>query len=357
MQRLCWQLVEPGQPLRRTLDTLPEPGPDEVVVQVAGCGVCHTDLGFYHGHVRTRAPLPLVLGHEIAGRVVAAGRRAAEWLQRDVLVAAVIPCGQCEVCRSGRGNICRHQVMPGNDADGGFATHVRVRASGLTPIGPIPVGMQLADFAVIADAVTTPLQAVRRAGVSAGDLVIVIGVGGVGTYAAQIAAAAGASVVAVDVNAARLERIAEHGAAATIDGRGMQPRALRDAVRAEAKRLGYERFGWKIFECSGTTAGQQSAWSLLGPAATLAVVGFTPEAASFRLSNLMAFDATAFGSWGCPPERYPEAVDLVCSGAVKVQPFVRRMPLSQIQEAFALADAGALPERIVLVPETPEEAE
>ena len=94
------------------------------------------------------------------------------WLGQDVLVPAVIPCGQCEFCRTGRGNICAGQTMPGNDADGGFATHVTIPVPGLTPIRVIPEGYSLADFSVIADAVTTPLQAIHRAGVCEGDLVI-----------------------------------------------------------------------------------------------------------------------------------------------------------------------------------------
>lgn len=350
-QRTSWLLTEPNRPLQQQQDELASPGPGEVVVKVAGCGVCHTDLGFYHGDVRTRAPLPLVLGHEISGTVIETGEGTENWADKAVLVAAVIPCGECDFCRSGRGNICFKQVMPGNDADGGFATHVRVRGTGLTEIAAMPDGYQLADFSVIADAVTTPLQAIRRADVGADDFVVVIGAGGVGTYSVQIAAAAGATVVAVDINADRLAPLESHGAAATVDASTGDMRATRDAVRAIAKEAGVPRAGWKIFECSGTTAGQESAWSLLGPAATLAIVGFTRDPATVRVSNLMAFDATAFGSWGCPPELYPEAVELVRSGQVDVRPFIRHMPLNRIQEAFEITHVASEPQRIVLTPE------
>jgi len=350
-QRTSWVLTEPNRPLEQQQDELASPGPGEVIVEVAGCGVCHTDLGFYHGDVRTRAALPLVLGHEISGTVVETGEGTEDWAGKAVLVAAVIPCGDCNYCRIGRGNICFKQVMPGNDADGGFATHVRVRGTGLTEIPAMPEGYQLADFSVIADAVTTPLQAIRRAGVAADDFVVVIGAGGVGTYSVQIAAAAGAKVVAIDINPDRLAPLESHGAAATVNASGKDLRATRDAVRAIAKDAGISRANWKIFECSGTTAGQETAWSLLGPAATLAIVGFTRDAATVRVSNLMAFDATAFGSWGCPPELYPEAVELVCSGQVDVRPFIRHMPLDRIQEAFEITHAASEPQRIVLIPE------
>lgn len=349
-ERVAWKLLEPGQPLQRSTDPLPAPGSGEVVVKVAGCGVCHTDLAFYKGEVRTRSPLPLVLGHEIAGTVVQAGESGQAWVGRDVLVPAVIPCGDCDFCRAGRGNICARQVMPGNDGDGGFATHVVVRTQGLTAIDTIPDGHELADFSVIADAVTTPLQAIERAGVGAGDLVIVVGAGGVGGYAVQIAAARGANVVAIDINAARLQLLSRHGAAAIVDAGGMEIKAVRDAVRQAAKQLGHERHSWKIFECSGTPPGQETAFAMLVPAATLAVVGFTHAPVSLRLSNLMAFDASAFGSWGCPPELYSEAVRLVRDGDIDVRPFIRKMPLTSIQEAFAITDAATEPYRIVLTP-------
>lgn len=348
--RQAWALVAAGDPLHWSEAPLATPAENEVVVKVAGCGVCHTDLGFFHGHVPTRAPLPLVLGHEIAGTVVDAGAGSSAWLGKDVLVAAVIPCGTCDLCRAGRGNVCRRQVMPGNDRDGGFADHVTVPATGLTEISSMPAGYSLADFSVIADAVTTPLQAVHRAGVGEGDFVIVNGTGGVGTYAVQIAAARGAKVLGIDVNAGRLQPLLQHGAAAVLDVSDLDFKRVRDAVREHAEALGFERHSWKIFECSGTPAGQETAFGLLVPAATLAVVGFTPQRVNLRLSNLMAFDATAFGSWGCPPELYPEAVDLVTSGRIDLRPFIRHMPLADIAEAFAIADEAREAGRVILIP-------
>ncbi|MBM3557872.1 MAG: zinc-binding dehydrogenase, partial [Alphaproteobacteria bacterium] len=107
---------------------------------------------------------------------------------------------------------------------------------------------------------------------------------------------------------------------------------------------------WFVFECSGTGAGQQTAWSLLVHGATLCVVGFTMAKVEVRLSNLMAFDARALGNWGCVPELYPKALDLVLDGKVKVGPFVKRHPLSRINEIFTEVHAHKLRERAVLVP-------
>lgn len=348
--RYSWRLVETEQPLELFEDAARPPEAGEVLVEVAGCGLCHTDLGFIDGQVKTRADLPLVLGHEISGTVVETGAGAAEWLGKDVLVPAVIPCGECDLCSSGRGNVCASQQMPGNDLDGGFATHVTVPTRGLSVIENLPEGYDLADLSVVADAVTTPLQAVRRAEVSEGDFVVVVGAGGVGAYAVQIAATSGATVIAVDIDEGRLELLRQHGASGTVNARDLSAREVRDEVRGHAKASGASRRGWKIFECSGTSAGQETAYGLLGPAATLAVVGFTMDKVTIRLSNLMAFDATAFGSWGCPPERYPEAIDLVTSGRVQLLPFTRKVPMRDIATAIDEAHSRADARRTILIP-------
>lgn len=351
MQGQRWLLVEPGKPLKREDFAPRRPGSGEVLVRIEGCGVCHTDLGFLDGDVKPRAPLPLVLGHEISGTVVAAGAGAEHWLDKDVVVASVIPCGDCPACATGRGNLCSRQFMPGNDGDGGFATHVTVRAIGLTDVPrPLPRGLTLADMAVIADAVTTALQAMRRAHVEEGDLAIVVGAGGVGTFAVQCAAARGAHVIALDVDDARLEALSHHGASRAINVRGKSTKAIRDAVRAAATALDCPPWAWKIFECSGMPAGQETAWSLLVPAATLAVVGFTREPVSLRLSNLMAYDADAFGTWGCPIERYPEAIRMAVDGDIVLQPFVRHVPLGEVEHVLPDVRLGTIPKRTVLIP-------
>ncbi len=349
-ERYSWRLVAVEQPLELFADAARPPQAGEVVVEVAGCGLCHTDLGFLDGQVKTRADLPLVLGHEISGTVVEAGDGAEEWLGKDVLVPAVIPCGECELCSSGRGNVCAGQKMPGNDLDGGFATHVTVPTTGLSVVENLPDGYDLADLSVVADAVTTPLQAVRRADVSEGDFVVVVGAGGVGAYAVQIAAASGGTVIAVDIDDDRLDLLLEHGAAGTVNARDLSAREVRDRVREHAKLVGASREGWKIFECSGTPSGQETAYGLLGSAATLAVVGFTMEKVTIRLSNLMAFDATAFGSWGCPPERYPEAIELVTSGKVQLLPFTRKVPMRDITAVIEQVHAGGDARRTILIP-------
>ena len=92
-----WMMTRQNEPFVAAEFNPFSPEPDEVVVEIAGCGVCHTDLGYYYDGVRTKHDLPLTLGHEISGRVVAAGSEAISWIDRAVIVPAVIPCGKCDV--------------------------------------------------------------------------------------------------------------------------------------------------------------------------------------------------------------------------------------------------------------------
>jgi 6-hydroxycyclohex-1-ene-1-carbonyl-CoA dehydrogenase len=349
-----WLMEEPGKPLSRTNFEPDEPEPNEVIVEVAGCGVCHTDLGFFYDGVRTRHPLPLTLGHEMSGRVIRTGSAATEWQDRNVVIPAVIPCGSCDLCKRGRGTICRNQKSPGIDMHGGFATHVTVPSAGLCEIDTArlaDIGMQLADASVVADALTTPYQAIVQAEIESGDLAVVIGVGGVGGYAVQIAAAKGATVVAIDIDQAKLEQLSDYGASLLIDAREVQGRDIRDTIRQFATEHGLRQTEWKIFECSGTAAGQTSAFGLLTYGSCLSVVGFTMDKVELRLSNLMAFHARALGNWGCLPEHYPDALELVLTGEVSMLPFIERHPLSRINEIFAKAHDGELTRRAILVPD------
>jgi len=290
------QLEAPGVFSEVALPPL-EAGNDEVVVEVAGCGLCHTDIGFAYGGVPTRHPLPLILGHEISGRVVDAGDRAAAWLGRSVIVPAVIPCDTCEACLAGRPTICRNQFMPGNDGHGGFATHVVVPARGLCAVpNRLPEGLTLEMLSVVADAVTTPYEAMVRATVGADDLVVIVGAGGIGGFAVQIAAAFGATVVAIDVDDDRLALASGHGATLTMNPKQVAARAMKDSIRGLSRERGCGRIGTKIFEMSGTTAGQQTAFGLLDFGSQLAVVGYTSDKVEVRLSNLMALDAVARGN-------------------------------------------------------------
>ncbi|HYL62529.1 MAG TPA: 6-hydroxycyclohex-1-ene-1-carbonyl-CoA dehydrogenase [Candidatus Methylomirabilis sp.] len=346
-----FQLNAPNAPLQPCELPVLNPGSDEVVVQVAGCGVCHTDIGFAFDGVPTRHPLPLILGHEISGRVVATGERASSWLGRSVIVPAVIPCESCLACRAGRATICRQQFMPGNDGNGGFASHVLIPSRGLCAVPePLPSGLTLEMLSVIADAVTTPYEAIRRSGLGREDIAIIVGAGGIGGFGVQIAAALGAAVVAIDIDRERLETASRHGAGLVLDASSTDLKGLKTAVRAFGRESSRKGIGFKIFEMSGTPAGQTTAFGLLDHGAYLAVVGFTPKQVELRLSNLMAFDATARGNWGCPPDQYPDALKLALEGKITLAPFLE---FHSLEEAPGVLDAvarHALRRRVVLRP-------
>jgi 6-hydroxycyclohex-1-ene-1-carbonyl-CoA dehydrogenase len=347
-----WMMTAVGQPMVKE-NFKAEPQAGEVVVKVAGCGVCHTDLGYFYDGVRTNIPFPLALGHEISGHVVAAGAGAEAWLNKPVLIPAVFPCGTCDLCKSGKGTICAAQKMPGNDIQGGFASHIVVPSHGLCPVDMDKLkkaGLELADISVVADAVTTPYQAVLQADIKPGTLAVVIGVGGVGGYCVQMAAAFGATVVALDVDSKKLEAISKHGAAKTINVREVEAKDLKKIIGGFAKEKGLPSTGWTIMECSGTSAGQGTAWNLLVRGATLCVVGFTMDKVEVRLSNLMAFHARALGNWGCLVENYPAALDMVLSGKVQVKPFVEQRPLDTINQVFDEVHSHKLARRAILVP-------
>jgi len=342
----AWRLTEPGNPLVLSPQPMPQPGPGAVLLQVIACGLCHTDVGFVYGGVRPNADLPLTLGHEIVGRVIRCGPDADALEGATVLVPAVLPCGECELCRSGRGNACARQKMPGNDFDGGFASHFLAPARFLCPID-LQNDQRIESLAVVADAVSTAYQSVVRAEVQEEDLVIVVGCGGVGTFAVQVARARGAHVVAIDTDSRRLTAL-ERYVDLPFDASQVDAGELRQQVAEFAKHLGGGRR--KILECSGTAAGQETAWSLLARAATLLVVGYTRDKVSLRLSNLMAFDAAAIGNWGCAPQHYPAILEMVARGEIDIEPFVERYPMSALNELLQSHPAR----RPVLIPDFEE---
>jgi 6-hydroxycyclohex-1-ene-1-carbonyl-CoA dehydrogenase len=332
--------------IRRTIQ-IPDPGPKEAIVEVIACGLCHTDLGYADGSVPTKKGIPIILGHEAVGRVIAAGSDYKSLIGNTVLVPAVLPCGDCPFCLAGRGNACPNQKMPGNDIDGGFSTHFLVPARPLIRIGPA-FSSNVASLSVVADAVSTAYQAVLRAGLSEGDVAVIVGAGGVGGFVVQIAHALGAQVVACDIASERLSLISDYGADLILNLNNLEPKDLRKQVRTFAK--GAPTLKYKIFECSGSAPGQTTAYGLLERGATMLQVGYTPGKIEVRLSNLMAFDATIHGTWGCPPEVYPGVLRLIQQGKVKLEPFIAYGPMSKVNDYLADMAAHKLDRRMVMDP-------
>jgi 6-hydroxycyclohex-1-ene-1-carbonyl-CoA dehydrogenase len=358
-----WQMVQPwtkdketGEKtpgkLEKTAIPVPELQPGEALVEIAGCGVCHTDLGYFYYGVPTVSKPPLTLGHEISGRVVAGEEK---WIGKEVIVPAVMPCNNCPICDAGRGNRCLAQKMPGNSLGvyGGFSSHIPVPAADLCPVedrGEMP----LEWLAVVADAVTTPYQAAVRADLKEGDMVIITGVtGGVGVYMAQMAKAFGAkAVVGIARNPEKLERALKYGADFVINSTDKSTKDIRNEFRDLCKANGLpHNYGWKIFEVTGSKAGHEIALALLSFIGKLLWVGFSTNVNEYSLSRLMAFDAEIIGTWGCLPKYYPKALEMVLNKTIEIAPFVETRPMSTIQETFEEAHGGKLMKRIVLTPD------
>lgn len=342
-------MTAPDADFQLAENPFPELEAHEVLVKIAGCGVCHTDLSFWHYGVKTKKEFPLTLGHEISGTVIAG---PGEWVGKNVIIPAVLPCGDCELCKKGRSNMCQKQLMPGNDFNGGFASHIKVPARFLCPVPDLLLTKYpLEKLSVIADAISTPYQVIKKSELEAGDLAIVVGVGGVGIYAALIARIFGAKVLALDIDDDKLRIAKNNGVDAILNVKGLDIKAIKDNVREIAKGLGVSRYGWKIFEVSGTKQGQELGFNLITFTSTLSIVGFTLDRTEVRLSNLMAFDAKLIGTWGCKPELYPEVVDLITTDKLKIDDFIETFPLSKINEVFRNTLNHVYLKRSILVPD------
>ena len=318
-------LEQPGQVALREVEA-PRPGPGEVLIEVAACGICHTDLHYIdHGVPTFKAPV--ILGHEVSGVVAACGTEVKKFRQGDrVLLPAVFTCGVCRNCRNGRENICEQMKMLGNHIDGGFADYVVAPAKDCFLL---PRELPLAEACLIGDALSTPYHAVKhRAQVRVGETVAVFGCGGVGINAVQFAALAGAHVIAVDIDDRKLEWARRFGARDTLN-----PRSVERVEKELMKRTGG---GVDVaMEVIGKPETLRTAYDSLRPGGRLCVVGYCAEPVTLPLSKTMFFELEIVGSLGCRPGDYPELIELVRSGRVQLEPLVTgRYPLDDIFQGF-----------------------
>ncbi len=328
------------QPLTIEDVPTPEPKPGEMVVQVAGCGVCHTDLHFIDHGVPTFKKPPLVLGHEASGTVAALGAPgealpAAPTSLREgdrVLLPAVYGCGHCRMCRLGRENVCENLVFFGSSVDGAYAEYVLAPASVAVALPPeIP----LVEGAIIADATTTPFHAVvNRGRVQPGDAVVVFGCGGIGLNCVQIATAVGAQVIAVDIADHKLEWARKFGARATVNPRAVErlDKELRSLTGGGAD---------VAFECIGNPATQEQAFSAVRAGGRFVVVGSSDKPMSLNTGRVMFREIEIVGSLGCRTVDYGRVLELARQGKIKVAELVTaRFPLDEINTALDVLRRG-----------------
>lgn len=307
----------------------PEPRADEVLVKIAACGICRTDLHYIHGVPTFKKP-PLILGHEISG-VVDEAPEGLETGQR-VLIPPVIPCGECEYCRQGRGTLCRQMVMLGNHRNGGFAEYVAVPVSA---VFPLPESVPLEEGSIVSDALSTPYHAViNRAEVKPGQTVVIYGCGGLGLPTVQMAALAGGRIIAVDVIPEKLRLAEKFGSWATVDASQVGD------VPKEVRRLS-EGGADVALEVIGNPRTIEQAFHSLKWGGRLVVVGYTDRDVTFSGAKLMFREMEVLGSLGCGLQDFPRVIDLVARGLLHVEEMVsHRFPMTDVNDGLGLLEAG-----------------
>jgi len=310
----------------------PEPslGPGDVLVKVAACGLCRTDLHYLHGVPTAKAP-PLVLGHEVSGTVESVGSGVQGIATgAKVLLPPVLPCGSCDLCRRGRGNICAKMLMLGNHRDGGFAERVVVPADCAFILPP---NLPLEESSVLSDAGSTAYHAVvNRGRVAPGEWVAVLGCGGVGLSVLQIVKAVGGHIVAVDVAPEKLDAAKRLGADEVVDGRGDTVKQLRKITGGGPD---------VAFEVIGHPATIRAAVEGVRAGGRVVVVGYADADVPLPAGRIMFRELEVRGSLGCPLQEFPRVLALAASGAFDLKAMVtHRFSLENINEGFAALNAG-----------------
>ncbi len=340
---LGWQ-----QPPELVEVAVPTVGEGQVLVEVAGCGLCHSDLTMaaMPGEVGEALgwEVPFTLGHEVAGRVVEVGPGLESVTIGDAVALGAPSCGTCIHCRAGRDSACLHaDAGRGYGRDGGLARYIRVDGERtLLPLGPLDPH----HAGPLTDAGATSMHAVRRVrpALGPGSTVVVIGVGGLGSFAVQILrATTEARVVAVDVDPARRERALALGADDVVDG--------------TVERLHRQLRGFAAEGAEGVDA----VIDIVGSDATI-----TAAVASLRRGGALALVGAGGGGYARPwfgglpreatitvIERSTLAdaravIDLAAAGRVEVE--VEDFPLSRVADAYTALDAGTLAGRAVVIP-------
>ncbi len=280
------QIVQVGQRLQDAEVAIPEISPSDVLVRVAACGICHSDAHFRAG-ISPIDPLPLTLGHEVAGRVETVGDKVDHVSPGDrVYVHYLVSCGACDFCLRGDEQFCVNGQMIGKHRDGGYAEFIRVPGRNVFVLPdeiPFEVG------AVMMCSSATALHALKKARLQSGDSVAIFGFGGLGFSALQLSRAFGAQqIYVVDINSAKLASVAAYGGVAIDATAGDPVQQIREATGGRGVDVAIELVG------SGATMGQAvRCLTVLGRAA---LVGLTAESMSvFPYTELINKEAEIVG--------------------------------------------------------------
>lgn len=334
-------LEEFGGPFIMKDVAIPAIGPHEALVRVRHVGICGTDVKIRAGRMGLGV-LPLIMGHEIAGEVAEVGREVRGVEPGDrVTVNFYVTCGRCQFCRVGRDTLCAEVRQHGFSIDGGFAEYLKTPAGNLCKV---PDHVPLERACILGDAVATSYHAVtKRARIRPGTTVALIGVGGVGLHALQMARMAGGWVIAVDVNEARLELARTLGADAVVDARRGP---FHEAVRRLTDGQGVD----VVLEFVANQETLPSSYLSLKRAGRLVFVGYTPQLPMSVLPHeLVRNEWEIVGSRANTKQELQETMDLVARG--RIQPIVDRIfPLAEVELAFeALREGRSLGRNVLAV--------
>jgi D-arabinose 1-dehydrogenase-like Zn-dependent alcohol dehydrogenase len=321
-----------GGPLTVQDVPAPDPAPGGVVVRVGASGVCRSDWHAWQGH-DPDVVLPHVPGHELAGTVAAVGAEVRRWRVGDrVTVPFVNACGRCAQCAAGQHQVCTRQTQPGFTHWGSMAEYVALDAADVNLVA-LPAGLDDATAASLGCRFATAFRAVVQvAGVRPGEWVAVHGCGGVGLSAVQVAVAAGARVVAVDVSPAALQLAATLGAEHTLD----DPAAVPDLTGGGAH---------VSLDALGAAATCEDSIRCLRPRGRHVQVGLLPPAQgrpAVPMDLVVARELQVLGSHGMAAHTYPELLGLITAGRLRPQALVTR-ELALDEAGAALAAVGRDP--------------
>jgi len=316
----------------------PEPASDEVLIQVEACGVCHSDLHVAGGDWKQFAGIvkkPLILGHEVVGRVAGKGSTVAEVQIGDRVGVPWIhwTCGSCEPCCEGNENLCARQKITGVTVDGGFAEFIKAPASHILKI---PASIPPVEAAPLLCAGLTAYRALKSSAILPGQRLAVFGVGGLGHVAVQIGRGMGAEVIAIDIADDKLALARSLGAAGTFN-------AGANDVARELRRKGGVHVA---LVTSAAKAAYDTAFRCLRPTGTLLVVGLPAENICFPPIMMAAGEVRIRASAVGTRQELREVLALADAGKLQCQ--VTTRPLPEVNRALEELDRGQITGRVVL---------
>jgi alcohol dehydrogenase, propanol-preferring len=322
---------------------VPEPGPGEVLVKVRAAGVCGTDLHIVDGMIKPDA-YPMTLGHETAGVVEQAGPGVGLAAGTRVAVFNKLFCGACEQCLLGRQNLCTAEPgQLGFNRDGGDAEYLVAPQRNLAVL---PETVDFAAAAVLTCAGMTAVHATRMSGLRSGQTVVVNGIGGVGILVVQVAAHAGATVIAVADSDDKADLASRHGAADTIMlSHGDDYAALPEAVRSRTGGRGADVF----FELVGTTDTMTAGIRSLAPRGRFVSTGYTDQSLQIHPIDFILSETSLVSTVAATRTDLNDAIALAAAGTLTV-PVARSYPLDGIVDALSALRSRSVLGRQVLVP-------